>query len=245
MIASQLVAHRGWQNRYPENSFIAIQKALQAGAQHIEIDVQLSSDGHLVLCHDRDLKRLTGQVGLVDKMTWQQLQQRSFYEPERLGEAFLSNPICSLDQCIALIAQHPTATLYVEIKRSSLKAFSRERVLDTLLPKLADIAGQAIIISFDYQVLRLAQRHYGYSRIGPVARQWQDCVDGSFDDLAAEVIFCDAEIVPDNVDLSLFNSGFVIYEIADIDGVYHWLARGAQLVETFCIGELISQQATR
>lgn len=242
MKALPLVAHRGWQNRYPENSFIAIKKAIQAGAKHIEIDIQLSSDGHLVLCHDHELKRLTGLPGRIHEMTLYELQQRSFYEPERLGDKFLTNPICTFDQCAELIAQHPDVTLYIEIKRNSLRAFSREFFLNTLVPKLNGIAEQAILISFDYEVLRLAQQHYGHSRVGPVAQQWQHCEDASFKNFTPEVIFCDAEIIPSSVNLSTFNSAFVIYEIADIDGVNYWLKRGAQLVETFCIGELLAHR---
>ena len=241
MIASQLVAHRGWQNQYPENSFIAIKKAILAGAKHIEIDVQLSSDGQLVLCHDRDLERLTGQPGLVHQMTLDQLKQRRFYEPKRLGVNFLSNPICSLDTCIELIAQHPEVTLYIEIKRNSLIEFSRELFLNKLLPKLSTITEQVILISFDYEVLQLAQQDYSYAKIGPVLQQWQDYIDGSIDHLMPAVIFCDAKKIPDDIHLLKFNHAFVIYEITDIDGVNYWLKRGAQLIETFCIGELLAQ----
>lgn len=193
MIASYLVAHRGWQNCYPENSLIAIEKSLQAGAKHIEIDIQLSSDGHLVLCHDHELKRLTGSPGLINEMTLHELQQRSFHEPDRLGNRFLNNPICTLDQCIELIAQHQNVTLYVEIKRNSLRVFGRDIFLGKLIPKLAGIAEQTILISFDYEVLRLAKQHYDYVRVGPVAQQWRHCVDGSFAHLTPEVIFCDAK----------------------------------------------------
>ena len=44
-----------------------------------------------------------------------------------------------------------------------------------------------------------------------------------------------------NIHLLKFNHAFVIYEITDIDGVNYWLKRGAQLIETFCIGELLAQ----
>ena len=45
MNADVLIAHRGWQRRYPENTLAAIEGAITAGALHIEIDVQLSRDG--------------------------------------------------------------------------------------------------------------------------------------------------------------------------------------------------------
>ena len=45
LTANQLIAHRGLQAHYPENSMLAIRKAFEAGAKHIECDIQLSSDG--------------------------------------------------------------------------------------------------------------------------------------------------------------------------------------------------------
>ena len=53
----QLVAHRGWQRRYPENTLLAVDKAIGAGARHVEIDVQFSGDGRAVVFHDPDLFR--------------------------------------------------------------------------------------------------------------------------------------------------------------------------------------------
>jgi len=56
MDREHLVAHRGWQRRYPENTLPAIKGALDAGARYIEVDVQLSADGVPVLFHDRTLQ---------------------------------------------------------------------------------------------------------------------------------------------------------------------------------------------
>ncbi|MCH8856364.1 MAG: glycerophosphodiester phosphodiesterase, partial [Proteobacteria bacterium] len=44
MDASQFIAHRGWQGKYPENTYRAIAGAIDAGAKNVEFDIQLSSD---------------------------------------------------------------------------------------------------------------------------------------------------------------------------------------------------------
>jgi len=63
MLADHLVAHRGYPARLPENTLPSIEAAVQAGARYIEVDVQLSRDGEVILFHDRDLHRLCGQAG--------------------------------------------------------------------------------------------------------------------------------------------------------------------------------------
>lgn len=63
----QITAHRGASGSAPENTLVALQKAIEAGAEYAEIDVQETSDGKLVLLHDPDLKRTAG----IKKNIWQ------------------------------------------------------------------------------------------------------------------------------------------------------------------------------
>ena len=53
------LAHRGARSFAPENTLPALEKALALGADGFEIDVHMSADGHLVVCHDDDLLRCT------------------------------------------------------------------------------------------------------------------------------------------------------------------------------------------
>jgi len=48
----QLVAHWGFMARYPENSLEGLEASLRAGAPYIELDIQSTADGTLVLFHD-------------------------------------------------------------------------------------------------------------------------------------------------------------------------------------------------
>jgi glycerophosphoryl diester phosphodiesterase len=56
-------AHRGASAHAPENTLKAFQLAKDAGADGIELDVQLDRDGHVVVFHDHDLQRLCGRPG--------------------------------------------------------------------------------------------------------------------------------------------------------------------------------------
>ncbi|RNI32016.1 glycerophosphodiester phosphodiesterase [Rufibacter immobilis] len=70
-----VVAHRGdWRNA-PENSLQAIQNAIDMGVDIMEIDIQKTKDGHLVLMHDQTLERTTNGKGKVADHTLAQLKK--------------------------------------------------------------------------------------------------------------------------------------------------------------------------
>jgi len=64
-----VVAHRGdWRN-FPENSIAAIESAIKMGVDMVELDVQRTQDGHLILMHDATLNRTTTGKGRIDEWT--------------------------------------------------------------------------------------------------------------------------------------------------------------------------------
>lgn len=69
------IAHRGFSGRYPENTMLAFQKALETGVDGIEFDVHLSKDGELVIIHDELLDRTTNAAGLVGDRTLRELRE--------------------------------------------------------------------------------------------------------------------------------------------------------------------------
>lgn len=68
-------AHRGSSHQRLENTMPAFEQAIADGADGIELDVQRSRDGELVVFHDEQLKRLTGVDGFVWDLTWAELQE--------------------------------------------------------------------------------------------------------------------------------------------------------------------------
>ena len=70
-----VVAHRAdWRN-YPENSLEAIQSSIDMGVDMLEIDVQRTKDGVLILMHDHDLDRMTNGNGNIADHTWEEISQ--------------------------------------------------------------------------------------------------------------------------------------------------------------------------
>lgn len=57
------IAHRGFSGIYPENTMLAFEKAIEAGCDGIELDVQLTKDGIPVIMHDEKVNRTTDGTG--------------------------------------------------------------------------------------------------------------------------------------------------------------------------------------
>ena len=73
---NKIFAHRGFSAKYPENTMLAFQKAVEIGADGVEFDVQLTSDGVPVIIHDEDLNRVAGENVLVKDLTYPELIRR-------------------------------------------------------------------------------------------------------------------------------------------------------------------------
>ena len=61
-------AHRGFSGKYPENTMLAFQKAIEVVADGIELDVQLTKDGEVVIIHDETIDRTTDGKGYVGRL---------------------------------------------------------------------------------------------------------------------------------------------------------------------------------
>ena len=69
------VAHRGLAGLYPENTMIAFEKCLEYNPEAIEMDVQMTKDGELIVFHDEEVSRCTGAKGWVKDMTLAELRE--------------------------------------------------------------------------------------------------------------------------------------------------------------------------
>ncbi|MFI7366179.1 glycerophosphodiester phosphodiesterase [Streptomyces sp. NPDC050149] len=83
------VAHRGDPYRVRENTLLSIRSALERGADAVEIDVRVTRDGVPVLLHDATLERLWGHDVRLDRLTHQELTERTEGAVPTLREALL------------------------------------------------------------------------------------------------------------------------------------------------------------
>ncbi len=78
------IAHRGSSAYEPENTLHSFKRAIEMGANMIELDVRLSRDGHLVIMHDEEVDRTTNGHGLVGEKTLGELKKLDAGNGERV-----------------------------------------------------------------------------------------------------------------------------------------------------------------
>jgi glycerophosphoryl diester phosphodiesterase len=117
-----VVAHRGGTGDFPENTVLAISKAVQAGVDAVWLTVQASSDGVAVLYRPADLATLTDGAGPVKSKSAQQLQQLNagwnFIAPGAGGYPYRQQPtqVPTLKQAIG--ATPPEMPLFLDLKQT-------------------------------------------------------------------------------------------------------------------------------
>jgi len=79
-----IIGHRGANKSEPENTLKSFRKAIELQADYIELDVQVSKDGEIVVIHGYEISELTGYNGYVEKMTLDELKQLDFGEGEKI-----------------------------------------------------------------------------------------------------------------------------------------------------------------
>jgi len=129
-----VMAHRGASAHYPENTLAAIQGAIDAGAQYVEIDVQETADGEIVVIHDSDLKKVGGVPLVVGESMLQQLGYTDIGSWFDLS--FSDQRIPTLREVLALCKDR----IRVNIE---LKYYGHEQRLEQSVAELVDEAGMA------------------------------------------------------------------------------------------------------
>lgn len=96
-----LAAHRGDRERCPENTLPAFESALRFGVDMIETDVHMTKDGHLIIMHDRNLKRTAGYDGFTYETCLQEI--RKLDAGAWFSQEFSGTRVPTLEEFIALV----------------------------------------------------------------------------------------------------------------------------------------------
>lgn len=149
---SKVFAHRGFSGKYPENTLLAFQKAIELGVDGIELDVHLTKDGHLVVIHDETTLRTCGQGGKIKDMTLREVKEldASYIYRGQYGV----NPIPTLEEYFELVKDLPLVT-NVELKTNIYEYPGLEEKVWELIRRYR-LEKRVIISSFNhYSVLRM------------------------------------------------------------------------------------------
>ena len=137
-----IIAHRGLSGIYPENTMLAFSKAAEAGADGIELDVHLSSDGEVMIIHDESLLRTTGIDKEVSSLT------RKTLEAIDAGNGHGFSPIPSLEEYLDFIKG---TSLYTNIELKTSPVYYpgiEEKTLD--LVRRFGLEERVIFSSFNW-----------------------------------------------------------------------------------------------
>jgi glycerophosphoryl diester phosphodiesterase len=239
MVVPQLVAHRGYASRFPENTLESLEAALEAGACFVEFDVQLTRDGKPVLLHDPDLSRTGGRKDQVCDLSLQQVAAIEVGQPEVFGRRFAGVRIPTLASALRLVASWDRARAFVEIKPESLEHFGLESVTERVLADFAMTDTEPVLISSVGAFLVHARRS-GHRETGLVLRDWSVDTREALEELQPQYVFCNLQRIPAESRLWPGAWKWVIYEVVSPRLALELAERGADLIETMAIGEMLA-----
>jgi len=156
------IAHRGLHNeQYPENSFGAFVRGAEAG-YNLELDVHLTRDGEIVVVHDENMKRVTGEDILITACG---------------GDTGRSVKLCgtqegipTLQEVLDMVAGR--VGLIIEIKKD--KCCEVGVLEEKLVAQLAEYKGNFVIKSFDPYVVGWMRKHAPHIVTGQLASNFEN-----------------------------------------------------------------------
>lgn len=147
-----VTAHRAGAFLAPENSLAALERAIDADSDYVEIDVQSTKDGEVIVTHDADLKRLTGDPRRVDEVRYSDIQHLVKETDKEIPED--ERRIATLDQFLE--RSKDRVKLNIELKYYGPDPELAHRTIERV--RNHDMENQVVIMSFDWDAVREVQR---------------------------------------------------------------------------------------
>lgn len=149
MTHPEIYAHRGFSQRYPENTLLAFEQAALAGAEGIEFDIHPAADGVPVVVHDLPLGRTVKGTGLVTDFRADQLAAMD--AGTHKGAGFTGVGVPTLRQVFEWAGGN-RLRMNVEIK-SGLQAYAGLEESVVALVREFDLCERVVVSAFDHHVL--------------------------------------------------------------------------------------------
>lgn len=115
-----IIAHRGDSAHRPENTLASFASALEVGTDLIELDVQLTRDGHPVIIHDPTVERTTDGQGPVVGLTLAEMRRLSAGYPTRFGSDYAGQRVPTLAEVLGFLRGR--CKVMIEIKPEAVTA---------------------------------------------------------------------------------------------------------------------------
>lgn len=146
------IAHRGATGYAPENTIAAFDKAIEMKADYIEMDIQRTKDGELVIIHDTSVDRTTDGTGYIKDLTSNQL--RDLDAGSWKGDEFAGEKIPTFDEI--LDKYHGKIGILLELKAPELYPGIEESIAQELKDRNLDKPQneKMIIQSFNFESMK-------------------------------------------------------------------------------------------
>jgi len=112
-----VIAHRGDHTLAPENSLLAIQNAINDGADYVELDIRTSLDSQLVLMHDATVDRMTNGHGKISEMKFDSIRSLQLYNKNyAASETFI---VPTFEEALSICKNK--INIYLDFKNADVK----------------------------------------------------------------------------------------------------------------------------
>jgi glycerophosphoryl diester phosphodiesterase len=160
-----ILAHRGYTAAYPENTMKAFTEASNAGADGLELDVQMTKDGELVVIHDEKVDRTTNGTGMVKDFNVKDLRRLDArYNHKTLTK---KEPIPLLEEVFEWMAGKTDLICNIELKNSIVPYEGMEEKVIALVRDY-NLADRIIISSFNHYSIVYSYRVAPEIEIAPL-----------------------------------------------------------------------------
>lgn len=173
--AVKIWAHRGCSRKYPENTLGAFEAAAkQEGLTGIELDVQLTKDGVLVVIHDESVDRTTDGAGEVSKFTLQQLKKLKIETDN--GESVSIPTLQEVLELLTPYCRQKGLLINIELKNNKIRYVGMEvKILQ--LVRQYHLEAYVVYSSFLPESVALIKELYAEAKTGVLCTTLEDCIE--------------------------------------------------------------------
>ena len=168
-------AHRGCSRRFPESTLLSYEEAAKLpGITGVEMDVQLTKDGEVVVIHDEDVQRTTDGIGAVEGYTLEEIKKLNIpYGEEKLKIPTLREVLDTL----APYCKQNGLLINIELKTRFVRYEGiEEKVLDIVAD--SGLSDYIVYSSFVPESLSIIKEKNPGAKTGMLAADLADCIDG-------------------------------------------------------------------
>ena len=162
-------AHRGCSQRYPENTLLAFEKAMQIkGLTGIELDIQLTKDNQMVVIHDEKVNRTTNGCGNVRDFTLEEIRRLKCRKGQRIP---------TIEEVLDLLepAMRDGLMLNIELKNGVFRYEGMEEMITELI-RQRNLEEHVIYSTFYAHSVKRLRELVPDAEIGILDRRLSDCL---------------------------------------------------------------------